>query len=287
MKILIMLTLLPLCTQSLRESASPALHRSKSEGEWTRAHTKKRWGDIVVVVSLSPHLTAIRDDIVAHPLKGLQTSNLHLSDKFFTRLSVEQLFVDTRQSDFGLPAAHAWIRITWSQWKCDSRGSANVCVCASHSWLGRLYSHRPTGVTPSLPFLPSVGGEPVNRPVIAVNMEMQYSHQGRSAGLMDNFCHLSRTPLLFTLYFWPTCQHFHHLGGTKVTTGAKFRKECPFMFWLLLDSLQKTCMGLNVSWNSCRIYRSRQVRLQSPCRLNRPKNTLPWHFHFQQDCSPF
>lgn len=63
MKILIMLTLLPLCTQSLRESASPALHRSKSEGEWTRVH-KKRWSD--VVVSLSPRLTAIRDDIVAH-----------------------------------------------------------------------------------------------------------------------------------------------------------------------------------------------------------------------------
>lgn len=46
----------------------------------------------------------------------------------------------------------------------------------------------------SPPFLPSVGGDPVNRLIIALNMETPYSHQDCSAGLMDNFCRLSRAP---------------------------------------------------------------------------------------------
>lgn len=75
-----------------------------------------------------------------------------------------------------------------------------VCVFVSHipDWAGDIL------IIPqeclSLPFLPSVGGEPANRPVIAVNMEMQYSHQDCSARLMDNFCHLSHTPFLFFLF---------------------------------------------------------------------------------------
>lgn len=99
-----------------------------------------------------------------------------------------------------------------------------VCVCfhVAHPWLGRLYSHRPTGVSLSSFFL-SVGGEPVNRPVIAVNMEMQYSHQDCSARLMDNFCHPSHTPSLSPLYFRQIFQHFYHprIRNDKVITSTK------------------------------------------------------------------
>ena len=100
-----------------------------------------------------------------------------------------------------------------------------VCVCVSMShildWAGYIL------IVPqeclSLPFLLSVGGEPVNRPVIAVNMEMQYSHQDCSARLMDNFCHPSHTPSLSPLYFRRIFQHFYHprIRNDKVITSTK------------------------------------------------------------------
>lgn len=70
-----------------------------------------------------------------------------------------------------------------------------VCVFMSHipDWAGYILIIPQECVSPS--FLPSVGGEPGNRPIIVVNIEMQYSHQECSVCLMDNFCHLSHTPL--------------------------------------------------------------------------------------------
>lgn len=67
-----------------------------------------------------------------------------------------------------------------------------VCVCFTSLTGQVIFSQECL----TLPFLPSVGSEPASGPVIAVNMEMQYSHQDCSAHLMDNFCHLSRTPFL-------------------------------------------------------------------------------------------
>lgn len=67
----------------------------------------------------------------------------------------------------------------------ETRQLGSVCVCYV------LTIPQDRG---SPPFLPSVGGDPVNRLIIALNMEMPYSHQDCSAGLMDNFCRLSHAP---------------------------------------------------------------------------------------------
>lgn len=126
---------------------------------------------------------------------------------------------------------------------------ARGCVHISYPRLERPYSHRPTGVSLFSIFTLCRRDKPVKRPVIAVNMEMQYSHQDRSAHLMDNFCRLSHPPcptppLIFVGYF-PHLTRPRRPDG-KAIANTKFRNTtCLFFFLHQQDPFQDKRVILN------------------------------------------